>query len=663
MRKLDHIQNFKLTGKMKDILDMSQNIVLILDTGGSIKYINRYGLRILEYEEDELLSRDWFETCVPLSQKTPLKRIFRRIIDGDSHSYGYHENPIRSRSGNDILINWHNVLISDEQDIRGVIGFGEDITELERVKRNLQITREEAEKAHRVKNEFLARMSHEIRTPMNAIIGFADLLNDTDLSREQQENLEQIRNSARNLLSIVNNMFLLMSGDEEKKGHSQTLFYPRELIKDILNGISDKAENKRLKMIFNVEDNVPKMVVGDSRVLQTILKHILDNSIKFTDYGEIEVTIGLEERIEPVWDENEKVVLHFIVSDTGIGMPPEIVKTIFDSFQLGDQSLTRKFGGLGLGLSISSKLVQRMGGRIWVESELDRGSTFHFTAVLDIPDENPPDAGDKNNPMDHKVLVVSGNREYGERMVRLLDSIGYQVHVSTNAEDTTLLLEKIGKDGHSISTIILDHDSGDLVRVISKKIGEVSRKKIPIIMSVPDRSRGSASSFPKDDRGPVRFMKDPIELDELRRTLDECIVNTGNGSDPSIDRTRYAILIVEDHPVNQKVAEMMLRKKGHDVEVANNGKEAIEKLERSDYDLVLMDIQMPVMDGYRATKMIRDRNSKVLNHDITIIAMTAHIMEEDREKCISVGMNGYISKPISMKTLCEEIERSKFSDP
>ncbi len=521
----------------------------------------------------------------------------------------------------------------------------------------LEEARKAAEDAAKTKSEFLANMSHEIRTPLNAITGMASLLQATELNREQVDFVDTIRSSTDALLTIINDILDFSKIEAGKMMLEKQPFYLRDVVESSLDLTVTKAVERHVELAYLLHEGTPLRVIGDVTRLRQVLVNLLSNAIKFTSDGEVYVQV---ERVRNLKDFKQEI--QFSVSDTGIGIAPERMDRLFKSFSQVDSSTTRKYGGTGLGLSISKQLVEMMGGRIWVESEIGKGSTFYFTVVLKVaPGTGQLEPlGEQPSLAGLRVLVVDDNATNRMIVSKHVEAWGMQATAVESGPAALALIRNEQRFDFAILDMMMpEMDGAELANEIRKSI---SYEEMPLIMlsslgyqSIQDKSSEFAAFLHKPLK-PSQLFDLLIAIQDDRPVQQKQIVHEQQFDENLAETHPLRILLAEDNVVNQKVAQGILGKMGYTADLASNGKEAVEALERQTYDVVLMDVQMPEMDGIEATEFIRANIAK--ESQPWIVAMTANALDGHREEYLAVGMDDYVSKPVNIKELVKALKRA-----
>ena len=603
----------------------------------------------LIHPDDRAAMQAWMGAC--LAGREPPDLEFRVDLQEGSVRY--------------VLGRGHLVRDAENKPIR-MVGIVQDITErklaeerIARMVKELGLEKDRAEAASLAKSEFLANMSHEIRTPMNGILGMTALALDTDITPEQREYLGMVKSSADSLLELINTILDFSKIEAGRLELESIEFDLRDALAPIMKTLALRAHEKSLELNYEVRAEVPETVVGDPGVLRQVLVNLVENAIKFTERGEVNV------RVERESEKEGRECLHFTVQDTGIGIPVESQTRIFDAFAQADSSTTRRYGGTGLGLTISRRLVEMMGGRIWLESAPGKGTAFHFTVWLGRGSQTQRATPEAAHLEGLPVLVVDDNSTNRRILEEMLTAWRLKPVLAENARKAMSSLEEALAAGVPFSLVLVDAnmpemDGFALVEQIRLNPGLAGAT----IMMLTSASHTSDAARCRE-LGVARYLIKPIGQSEL---LDAILLAVGNRPQAvapaaPLDthgplrepRKGIRVLLAEDNHVNQILAVRLLEKRGHHVQVASDGCEVLEKLKTADFDLILMDMQMPVMGGFEATAAVREMEKGTGRH-VPIVALTAHAMKGDRERCLAAGMDGYIGKPIRAEELFEQID-------
>ena len=669
IRDLSEVKELEQTRLQSVALQAAANAIVITDKEGTVIWLNEAFTRLTGYGSEDILGRTIEVLRSGMHDETYYKDMWATILSGNV----WEQEIINRRKNGEIYTEFQTItpVVDANGHISHFIAIKQDITEQKRVAEELKNAIEEARSANRAKSEFLANMSHEIRTPMNAVIGMTELALDTDLTAEQYDYLKTVKSSALSLLNIINDILDFSKIEAGKLQLESIPFNLSDHLETTLKTLSLRAEKKGLQLVYHEHPGIPEKLVGDPERLNQIIVNLVSNAIKFTDKGEVKVEIGQDPAAVPLFDEvggpPASILVKFSVADTGIGISPEKQSLIFEAFAQAESFTTRMYGGTGLGLAITRQLVEMMGGNLWVESEEGNGAAFFFTARFGVGEKqsSPSTTPILRELRGLPVLVADDNASSRTMYEELLTHWGMAPRVVPDLPSAVTSVRHALERGVPYDFLLLD----------SSLYEKQTEHLMAQLMDSPGVSRRIIFALPPNARlkhhhlchiaGITFCLNKPVTPSDLMdavlrvhgHALEISSGREGGGLAATHPGVSLQVLLAEDNPVNQKLATRVLEKMGHQVTAVVNGREAVDAVLSGAYDVVLMDVQMPEMDGLQATVSIREAEKGTHRHT-PIVAMTANAMKGDRERCIEAGMDDYVPKPIRFQDLADALRRN-----
>jgi len=633
--------------RFRDLFENSSDLIQSVAPDGSYLYTNPAWKKTMGYTDEELEGLNMMDIIHPDSLEHCMQ-IFMKVMSGEQEREI--EATFLTKDGETVLVEGNASCRFVDGEPVATRAIFRNVTEKRRIEEEMKKAREAAEAATRAKSEFLATMSHEIRTPMTGVMGMTGLLADTELNLEQQEYVSTIEDSSRVLLDVINDILDFSKIEAGRIEFKSVPFNVADTIGETVKTFALRADEKGLELVYRVKPDVPDSLIGDPDRIRQVVVNLVGNALRFTDEGEISVGVDISS-----WEGSE-VMLHLSVADSGIGIPEEKQREIFESFTQVDGSWARKRGGTGLGLTISTRLASQMGGSVWVESEEGKGSTFHFDVRVGIEPGHVEGPGARGplflNGL--RVLVVDDNASVRAVLEELLLAWGMKPTLVDGGSLALTALARASDSGNTFSILVADvgmegTDGFDLVERVKEDPALAGATVLLLI------GKDLKEEFVRlKEVGVSAYLTKPVTPSDLldaimtaigEKEVEEVPIAVASGEDLP-DSRALSVLLAEDNPVNQKLVTRLLEKKGHRVVVVGTGKEALDILEKQLFDVVLMDVQMPEVDGFEATASIREKEKETGEH-MPVVAMTAHALKGDRETCLEAGMDEYLSKPIN----------------
>lgn len=661
--------------ELENLINTSLDPIIVCNTGAFITRFNKAFLDLIGYSETEVLGKKFYNYFT--GPQGTYEVTTGETVTIEESIFNDISIKLEQLSEQGKISNWKTyfqrkdqtlvpvmvniVLLSEEQGGQtGSFVIIRDLTEFRKADQAM-MSREVSEKSNQAKSAFLANMSHEIRTPMNGVIGFTDMLLDTELNSEQSDYAQTIKRSGESLLSLINDILDYSKIEAGKIVLEETDFDMEILAFDVCELIRPRLD-KGVEIICRIGDELPAHVAGDPHRIKQVLVNLMGNASKFTPSGEIELSVNVEE------EQDGKSMIHAQIRDTGIGIPADKVESIFKLFEQVDDSTTRRYGGTGLGLSICRQIAQLMGGNVWAESSGGAGSIFHFTAWVKLAEKKQVRRFHSVPLSGRKVLIADDNKRNLKVLKNMIESAGMRVEDFSSGEGVVEAMRKASDSQDPFDLCILDIMMPGLNGYeLTGRIRTQISTSVPVLAVSSSIEKGDAKKC--QEAGFSAFLPKPLNRSKLFKMIERLLSETADkeqfGEEETKLITQYSvveddkhavlILLAEDNPVNQKLAVSLLTKAGYSVEIAENGKEAVEMYSAKPhmFDVILMDIQMPELSGIDATKLLREKGFM----SVPIIAMTANAMKGDREKCLEAGMTDYIAKPIKREVVFEMLQK------